>query len=346
MAVKKLLRSRDLGPKIMPHRLIERGSTAPPESSAGRHRPRPANKPATKSWSASPDTQTPPPTATAGTPPCHQATRRDSACTKPPAPPTRTTPRNKEQHMRQRRRTWQTLLATTASLTVAAVALTGCGGTGHGSQERPEGRRRVLRGQGPHQLRLQPRRLRCREQEHRGVERRPPGGEGHVHRTAGLRGPAAPAAHPERPDQVGHLQRAEPRRRLDLRVRRQQVDHAAARGRDPHGQDDPRHRQRRDVPGHPGRRPVLHRRRAVLLPLGPAQGRRHRRPAQDLGRDEDRLQGHPGPPRSRGHVLLRRPVRQERGPHGQLLRGRGLRRRHVWTPTASPPSTPPRPRRA
>jgi DNA-binding LacI/PurR family transcriptional regulator len=30
MAVKKLLRSRDLGPKIMPHRLIERGSTGPP----------------------------------------------------------------------------------------------------------------------------------------------------------------------------------------------------------------------------------------------------------------------------------------------------------------------------
>ena len=30
MAVKKLPRSRDLGPKIMPHRLIERGSTAPP----------------------------------------------------------------------------------------------------------------------------------------------------------------------------------------------------------------------------------------------------------------------------------------------------------------------------
>jgi hypothetical protein len=28
MAVKKLLRSRDLGPKIMPHRLIERGSTS------------------------------------------------------------------------------------------------------------------------------------------------------------------------------------------------------------------------------------------------------------------------------------------------------------------------------
>ena len=33
MAVKKLLRSRDLGPKIMPHRLIERGSTGPPNSS-------------------------------------------------------------------------------------------------------------------------------------------------------------------------------------------------------------------------------------------------------------------------------------------------------------------------
>ena len=28
MAVKKLLRSRDLGPKIMPHRLIERGSAS------------------------------------------------------------------------------------------------------------------------------------------------------------------------------------------------------------------------------------------------------------------------------------------------------------------------------
>jgi DNA-binding LacI/PurR family transcriptional regulator len=28
MATKKLLRSRDLGPKIMPHRLIERGSTS------------------------------------------------------------------------------------------------------------------------------------------------------------------------------------------------------------------------------------------------------------------------------------------------------------------------------
>lgn len=29
-AVSKLLRARDLGPKVMPHRLIERGSTAPP----------------------------------------------------------------------------------------------------------------------------------------------------------------------------------------------------------------------------------------------------------------------------------------------------------------------------
>ncbi|WP_026554628.1 LacI family DNA-binding transcriptional regulator [Arthrobacter sp. 35W] len=32
MAVAKLLRSRDLGPKIVPHQLIERGSTAPPPS--------------------------------------------------------------------------------------------------------------------------------------------------------------------------------------------------------------------------------------------------------------------------------------------------------------------------
>ena len=37
MAVKKLLRSRDLGPKIMPHRLIERGSTAPPGTPVPRH---------------------------------------------------------------------------------------------------------------------------------------------------------------------------------------------------------------------------------------------------------------------------------------------------------------------
>jgi LacI family transcriptional regulator len=29
-AVSKLLRARDLGPKVMPHRLIHRGSTAPP----------------------------------------------------------------------------------------------------------------------------------------------------------------------------------------------------------------------------------------------------------------------------------------------------------------------------
>ena len=44
MAVKKLLRSRDLGPKIMPHRLIERGSTAPP--SAARPSPAPPGTPA------------------------------------------------------------------------------------------------------------------------------------------------------------------------------------------------------------------------------------------------------------------------------------------------------------
>ena len=40
--------------------------------------------------------------------------------------------------MRQRRRTWQTLLATTASLTVAAVALTGCGGTATEAQSTPK----------------------------------------------------------------------------------------------------------------------------------------------------------------------------------------------------------------
>ena len=40
MAVKKLLRSRDLGPRIMPHQLIERGSTAPPPAA-----PSPPNRP-------------------------------------------------------------------------------------------------------------------------------------------------------------------------------------------------------------------------------------------------------------------------------------------------------------
>ena len=151
--------------------------------------------------------------------------------------------------MRQRRHTWQTLLTTTALVTAAAVGLTGVRRNRHGPKAAPSAA--AVRRQGPHQLRLLPRCLRRREQEHRGMERRPPGREGHVHRTAGLRGPAAPAAHPERPDQVGHLQRAEPGRGLDLRVRRQQVDPAAARGRHPHGHDDPRHRQRRQVPRTP-----------------------------------------------------------------------------------------------
>ena len=247
--------------------------------------------------------------------------------------------------MRQRRRTWRTL-ATTASLTVAAVALTGCGGTATDAKSAPKAAAASFEGKGPINY----------------VSNRDASGaanksieewnaahpeEGHVHRTAGLRGPAAPAAHPERPDQVGHLQRAEPGRRLDLRVRRQQVDPAAARGRDPHGHDDPRHRQRRDVPGHPGGRPVLHRRRAVLLPLGPAQGRRHRRPAQDLGRDEDRLQGHPGPPR-RPRACPATPASSTRTRPSRSTSPRPWPPPAApwWTPRASPPSTPPRPRRA
>ncbi|WP_051476943.1 substrate-binding domain-containing protein [Arthrobacter sp. Br18] len=45
MAVKKLLRSRDLGPRIMPHRLIERGSTAAPRAGSQRqHQVSPAEQ--------------------------------------------------------------------------------------------------------------------------------------------------------------------------------------------------------------------------------------------------------------------------------------------------------------
>ncbi|MHA7223109.1 extracellular solute-binding protein [Arthrobacter sp. RHLT1-20] len=51
--------------------------------------------------------------------------------------------------MRQRRRTWQTLLATTASLTVAAVALTGCGGTATEAKSTSKAAAASFEGKGP-----------------------------------------------------------------------------------------------------------------------------------------------------------------------------------------------------
>ena len=51
--------------------------------------------------------------------------------------------------MRQRRRTWQTLLATTASLTVAAVALTGCGGGTTEAKSAPKATAASFEGKGP-----------------------------------------------------------------------------------------------------------------------------------------------------------------------------------------------------
>ncbi|MFF2031117.1 ABC transporter substrate-binding protein [Arthrobacter sp. NPDC058192] len=50
--------------------------------------------------------------------------------------------------MRQRRHTWQTLLTTTATLTVAAVALTGCGGTAPEAKSAPNAAA-AFEGKGP-----------------------------------------------------------------------------------------------------------------------------------------------------------------------------------------------------
>ena len=76
MAVKKLLRSRDLGPKIMPHRLIERGSTAPPSPAAAPACPRnPPARPTTPPTTGGSRHSPVPPT---GQPPqfrMHQTTR-------------------------------------------------------------------------------------------------------------------------------------------------------------------------------------------------------------------------------------------------------------------------------
>ena len=118
MAVKKLLRSRDLGPKIMPHQLIERGSTAPTRIRSNSQHPNPAHPPNP-------------------TPRQQPALTRAAVVVLPLRPKTgaqNQVPHNrqnplKEQHMRQRRRTWQTLLTTTALVTAAAVSLTACGGS-------------------------------------------------------------------------------------------------------------------------------------------------------------------------------------------------------------------------
>ncbi len=74
----------------------------------------------------------------------------------------------------------------------------------------------------------------------------------------------------------------------------------------------------RFLQGHPLRGTGIFRRRHPLLPQGP---RPH--PAQDLGRDD----GHVLDRQDQQHRLLRRPVHQVRGTHGQRLRGDQLRRR-------------------
>ena len=51
--------------------------------------------------------------------------------------------------MRQRRRTWQTLLTTTATLTVAATALTGCGGSAPEAKSTPKAAAASFEGKGP-----------------------------------------------------------------------------------------------------------------------------------------------------------------------------------------------------
>ena len=63
----------------------------------------------------------------------------------------------------------------------------------------------------------------------------------------------------------------------------------------------------------------------ALLPHRPAAGRGHRRAAEDVARDDRRLQQDQGHAAGRGPQLLRRAVPEVRGPHGQ--RGRGDQQR-------------------
>ena len=89
--------------------------------------------------------------------------------------------------------------------------------------------------------------------------------------------------------------------------------------------------------------PAHHRAGGPLLPQGPAQEGRHRRPAEDAGRAEGRRrEGRGGQPR---HGRVRRPDRQVRGRHPVLQLPLQLRRRLRPTTAARRPSTPPRPSR-
>ena len=85
--------------------------------------------------------------------------------------------------------------------------------------------------------------------------------------------------------------------------------------------------QRGDLLQQALRLPVDLRRRPAVLPQGPARQVRHLQAADDLRRDEGRLRQDQGGREQLQARLLRRPVQQVRGPHGELRRGRAQRRR-------------------
>ena len=143
--------------------------------------------------------------------------------------------------------------------------------------------------------------------------------------------------------------RALRRQRLDRRVRRQPLHRPAARETSSPTRPSSCRRSstRRSTRTSCTRIPVRLRRRHAVLPHRPAAGRRHRRPAQDVGRDDRRLQEDPGDAAGRGPQLLRRPVPEVRGPHGQRRRGHQQRgRRDHRRGRQARTSTPRRPRRA
>ena len=157
-----------------------------------------------------------------------------------------------------------------------------------------------------------------------GVECRPPEREGDDQAAVRPGRPAAVRPRAALPGQGRRLRRRHRRRGLDRRVRRQGLAHPA------HRQVRPRHQaaaardgQGRDLQRHAVRRAVRLRRRPAVLPQGPRPD-----PADHLDAAHRRLQGQDGQHDHRFEAgLLRRPVRQVRGPDRQRGRGHQRRRR-------------------
>ena len=230
--------------------------------------------------------------------------------------------------MRQRRRTWQTLLATTACLTVAAVALTGCGGTATDAKSTPKAAAASFEGKGPINY----------------VSNRDASG------AANKSIDEWNTAHPEEKVTFIELPDSADQQRQQL-IQNAQIksdtfsvlnldvvwtsEFAANKWILPLPADAiPTDTMipatvnaatyRDTLVGAPYYTDgaLFYFRSDLLKAAGIA--------APPKTWDEMKPPARPSwPSGSRRHVLLRRPVRQERGPHGQLLRGCGLRRRTV-----------------